>query len=110
MAESGLLKERMSRNAESNSNLTLQELMTVGDPNLLATDAQHSALSDLARIANQLDGSGSSSAGSSGRKCGSSSDSVQISVVSSRLKSLDAQRPSVIQKKANSRYLCIEFA
>ena len=38
------------------TNLTLQELMTLGDPMGSLQDPKHSALSDLARIANQLEG------------------------------------------------------
>ena len=111
-------KERTGRNADgrsmAESNLTLQELMTVGDPNVLSADAQHSALSDLARIANQLDSSGRKAGGVMG-SAAAAADALHASVVLGRHKaaSLSADhlahpRPSVIQKKSHSRYLiCI---
>ena len=106
-AEGG--KERASRNADgrlAESNLTLQELMTVGDPNVLSADAQHSALSDLARIANQLDSSGRKSAGMAAADAAHASVVGRHKATSLSEDHIPPQRPSVIQKKTHSRYNC----
>ena len=108
------------------SNLTLHELMTLGDPMALA-DTKHSALSDLARIANQLDGhaAGSAVLKEAAKLCkmqiqqqqqhkacpqeqkSSGQDRVQITLVSkphtecSGESSSAGSRPSVIQKNVD---------